>query len=171
MSRITARSRPGVDDFALTLSRKSANCCASGLAPMVVLLHRLLPRPLSAWSRFGVPAMTLLAEYKKVNLDGDGSAFTAREGAPEALRALCKDLEVPTLQAHGIDEDEWSGLLPLMAEQALASGSPADNPVVPTVDEIQDLHAQTYARQPASEENPDGHDSQARADGEVTTDD
>ncbi|TPQ24121.1 iron-containing alcohol dehydrogenase [Streptomyces sporangiiformans] len=63
----------------------------------------------------------------------------------EALRALCQDLEVPTPQAHGIDTDEWSRLLPLMAEQALASGSPANNRVVPTVEEIQDLYAQIYA--------------------------
>jgi alcohol dehydrogenase len=63
----------------------------------------------------------------------------------EALRALCEDLEVPRPQAHGIDKDEWFGLLPLLAEQALASASPADDPVVPTVDEIQDLYAQIYA--------------------------
>ena len=50
----------------------------------------------------------------------------------EALRALCQDLEVPTPQAHGIDEDEWFRLLPLTIEQALASGSPAGKPVVPT---------------------------------------
>ncbi|MFL5994008.1 MAG: hypothetical protein ACJ736_06800 [Streptomyces sp.] len=52
---------------------------------------------------------------------------------------------MPTPQAHGIDKDEGCRLTPLMAEQALASGSPADNPVVPAVDEIQDLHAQIYA--------------------------
>lgn len=52
---------------------------------------------------------------------------------------------MPTAQAHGIDKDEWFRLPPLMAEQALASGSPADNPVVPTVDEIQDLYAQIHA--------------------------
>ncbi|MEU6196566.1 iron-containing alcohol dehydrogenase [Streptomyces sp. NPDC047061] len=62
-----------------------------------------------------------------------------------ALRALCADLEVPTPQTHGIDKDTWLGLLPLMAEQALASGSPANNPLVPTADEIQDLYAQIYA--------------------------
>ncbi|WP_444972123.1 hypothetical protein [Streptomyces canus] len=52
---------------------------------------------------------------------------------------------MPTPQAHGIDKDEWFGLLPLMAEQALASASPANDPVVPTVDEIQDLYAQSHA--------------------------
>lgn len=76
--------------------------------------------------------------------DGDSDAVAA-DGLVEALRALCKDLEVPTPQAHGIDKDDWFRLSPLMAEQALASGSPANNPVVPTADEIQDLYAQIYA--------------------------
>ncbi|KOU58851.1 alcohol dehydrogenase [Streptomyces sp. MMG1533] len=76
--------------------------------------------------------------------DGDSNALAA-DRLVEALRALCQDLEVPTPQAQGIDKDEWFRLLPLMAEQALASGSPANNPVVPTVDEIQDLYAQIYA--------------------------
>ncbi|MEW2044348.1 iron-containing alcohol dehydrogenase [Streptomyces sp. NPDC005476] len=75
---------------------------------------------------------------------GDSAALAA-DSLVEALRALCKDLEVPTPRAHGIDKDEWFRLLPLTAEQALASGSPADNPVVPTVDEIHDLYAQSYA--------------------------
>jgi alcohol dehydrogenase len=48
-------------------------------------------------------------------------------------------------QADAIDKDEWFRLLPLMAEQALASGSPTNHPVVPTVDEIQDLYAQIHA--------------------------
>ncbi|MGW2568999.1 hypothetical protein [Streptomyces sp. NPDC001537] len=46
---------------------------------------------------------------------------------------------MPIPRAHGIDKDEWFRLVPLMAEQALASGSPVNNPVVPTVEEIQDL--------------------------------
>ncbi|MDQ0758246.1 hypothetical protein [Streptomyces canus] len=52
---------------------------------------------------------------------------------------------MPTPQAHGVDRDAWFLLAPLMAEQALASGSLANHPVVPTVDEIQDLYAQIYA--------------------------
>lgn len=76
--------------------------------------------------------------------DSDSNAVAAGR-LVEALRALCKDLEVPTPQDHGIDKAEWFRLSPLMAEQALASGSPAHNPVVPTADEIQDLYAQIYA--------------------------
>jgi alcohol dehydrogenase len=50
----------------------------------------------------------------------------------EALRALCKDLEVPTPQAHGIDKDERFGLLPLMAEHALASRRVRKTPMAMT---------------------------------------
>lgn len=76
--------------------------------------------------------------------DGDSDARAA-EMLVEALRTLCEDLEVPTPQAHGIDKDDWFRLSPLMAEQAIASGSPANNPVVPTTEDIQDLYAQIYA--------------------------
>ncbi|MEV7775072.1 iron-containing alcohol dehydrogenase [Kitasatospora sp. NPDC086791] len=62
----------------------------------------------------------------------------------EALRDLCRDLEVPTPRVYGIDPDAWARLTPLMAEQALASGSPANNPVVPTAGQIQDLYARIY---------------------------
>jgi len=50
------------------------------------------------------------------------------------LRALCKDLGVPTPRAHGIDKDECSRRSPLTAGQALASGIPARGPVVPTAE-------------------------------------
>ncbi|MEU7039514.1 iron-containing alcohol dehydrogenase [Streptomyces varsoviensis] len=63
----------------------------------------------------------------------------------QALRDLCTDLEVPTPAAHGIDKDAWTRLTPLMAEQALASGSPANNPRVPTAEEIESLYARIYA--------------------------
>ncbi|MFE7117373.1 iron-containing alcohol dehydrogenase [Streptomyces sp. NPDC057654] len=74
--------------------------------------------------------------------DGDASA-AAR--LVQALRDLCTDLEVPTPASYGIDKDEWFRLTPLMAEQALASGSPANNPKAPTAEEIQRLYAEIYA--------------------------
>lgn len=62
----------------------------------------------------------------------------------EALEDLCRFLEVPTPRSYGIAEDAWTSLTPLMAQQALASGSPANNPVVPAAEEIEGLYAQIY---------------------------
>jgi alcohol dehydrogenase class IV len=63
----------------------------------------------------------------------------------DALAELCHDLEVPTPKSYGIDENTWTGLAPLMAEQALASGSPANNPIVPTLEEIEQIYARVYS--------------------------
>jgi alcohol dehydrogenase class IV len=62
----------------------------------------------------------------------------------EALRALNRDLAVPSPAAWGIEEQRWNALLPLMAEQALASGSPGNNPRVPEKEEIVGLYRQVY---------------------------
>lgn len=47
-------------------------------------------------------------------------------------------------RAYGIDERRWQELLPVMAGQALASGSPANNPRVPSASEIEDLYRQAW---------------------------
>ena len=62
----------------------------------------------------------------------------------DELRALNDDLKVPTPKAYGIDEARYMELLPVMASQALASGSPGNNPRVPTADEIVDLYRRVY---------------------------
>ena len=64
----------------------------------------------------------------------------AAEKLAEGLAALNHDLDVPTPGAYGIDKAEWDEKLPLMAQQALASGSPANNPRIPTADEIMALY-------------------------------
>jgi alcohol dehydrogenase class IV len=63
----------------------------------------------------------------------------------DELRRLNQDLEVPTPQTWGIDPGLYEELLPVMAQQALASGSPANNPRIPTADEIIELYRRVYA--------------------------
>lgn len=63
----------------------------------------------------------------------------------EELAALNADLAVPSPAAHGIDRARWFDAIDLMAEQALASGSPANNPRVPSHAEIGRLYAEVYA--------------------------
>ncbi|MGN7134744.1 iron-containing alcohol dehydrogenase [Rhodococcoides corynebacterioides] len=60
------------------------------------------------------------------------------------LEQLCADVEVPTPSSHGIDRAEWDRLIPTMAQQALASGSPNNNPVVPTAEQIEDLYREVF---------------------------
>ncbi len=62
----------------------------------------------------------------------------------DELRQLNDDLTVPTLRDWGIDAGRYEELLPVMASQALASGSPGNNPRVPTIDEIVDLYRRVY---------------------------
>ena len=63
----------------------------------------------------------------------------------EALRDINRDLAVPTPKSYGINEARWTDLLPLMAEQALASGSPGNNPRVPDAETIQALYREAWA--------------------------
>lgn len=58
----------------------------------------------------------------------------------EALKALNEELQVPTPAAYGIEREQFFKLMPTMAEQAQASGSPANNPRVPTLDEMVEIY-------------------------------
>ena len=62
----------------------------------------------------------------------------------DELRRLNQDLAVPSPRAYGIERARYDELLPVMASQALASGSPANNPRVPTSDEIIELYQRVY---------------------------
>ncbi|MBY6676082.1 iron-containing alcohol dehydrogenase [Rhodococcus sp. BP-149] len=73
--------------------------------------------------------------------DGDDVASAA---LVTYIENLCATVEVPSPSAHGLDADKWEKLVPLMAEQALASGSPNNNPVVPTAQQIEELYRQVF---------------------------
>jgi alcohol dehydrogenase class IV len=62
----------------------------------------------------------------------------------DELRRLNQDLQVPSPKAYGIERTRYDELLPVMAAQALASGSPANNPRIPTSDEIIELYKRVY---------------------------
>jgi alcohol dehydrogenase class IV len=62
----------------------------------------------------------------------------------DELRRLNQDLKVPSPREYGIAAGRYEELLPVMASQALASGSPANNPRVPTSGEIIELYRRVY---------------------------
>jgi alcohol dehydrogenase class IV len=73
--------------------------------------------------------------------DGDASASAKLVAGLEALN---RQLSVPSPAEFGIDEAVWNGKLELMAEQALASGSPGNNPRVPSKAEIVSLYHEVW---------------------------
>jgi alcohol dehydrogenase class IV len=73
--------------------------------------------------------------------EGDQSAVAR---LIDELQRLNRDLAVPSPRAWGIDAGRYEELLPVMASQALASGSPANNPRVPSTDEIVALYRRVY---------------------------
>lgn len=76
--------------------------------------------------------------------DGEGDQSAVARLLDE-LRALNTDLQVPTPEAYGISREKWDAVKDIMAEQALASGSPGNNPRVPTADEIKALYDQAFS--------------------------
>lgn len=60
------------------------------------------------------------------------------------VKKLCRDLNIPNLRKWGIEQDAFEKALDKMATDALASGSPANNPRVATHAEIVDLYRVCY---------------------------
>jgi alcohol dehydrogenase class IV len=76
--------------------------------------------------------------------DEDEGSQAAVARLLDELRKLNKDLRVPTPREWGIDSARYEELLPVMASQALGSGSPANNPRIPTSHEIIELYRRVY---------------------------
>jgi alcohol dehydrogenase class IV len=64
----------------------------------------------------------------------------AAEKLVQNLRDLNKALKVPTPAEYGIDRQAWEKSIPMMARQAIASGSPGNNPRIPSEKEIEQLY-------------------------------
>lgn len=83
---------------------------------------------------------------RRVGMAGAGDDDAAAGVALcRGLETLNRELGVPSPQAYGVTWDDWSAAMPVMAEQALASGSPANNPRVPDAREIAGLYREVYA--------------------------
>jgi alcohol dehydrogenase class IV len=72
---------------------------------------------------------------------------TDQSAGEQLIRALYSrnaELKVPTPKEFGIKEEEFVALLPVMAAQALASGSPQNNPRIPTAKEIETIYRESW---------------------------
>ena len=116
--------------------------------PIGAIFH--LPHGLSnavllpAVTRFSIPGAP--ERYARVSremglCDSGATDDYAGEALVQGLERLNSELGIPRLRdAVGADQSAFELHLKKMAEDALASGSPQNNPLVPSADEIMDLY-------------------------------
>ncbi|HUR60573.1 MAG TPA: iron-containing alcohol dehydrogenase [Opitutaceae bacterium] len=127
----------------------SSVCLVHGMSrPLGALFH--VPHGISnamllpAVTRFSLPGA--IARYATVARTMGWSAHDASDEAAaqallEGLEELNRRLQIPRLRAHPrMQEQKFFSLLEKMAADALASGSPQNNPVVPTAPQIVELY-------------------------------
>jgi alcohol dehydrogenase class IV len=68
----------------------------------------------------------------------------ASQLAAKAIKTLIKDVKIPSLRELGVEKGKLDQLAPKMAEDAIASGSPGNNPRQATKEEIIELYKITY---------------------------
>jgi len=85
------------------------------------------------------PRFADVAEAMGENVAGLSVMAAARK-AVDAVRELAEDVQVPSLRGAGVDPEKLRELAPKMARDALASGSPANNPRRATAEEIVALY-------------------------------
>jgi alcohol dehydrogenase class IV len=74
------------------------------------------------------------------------SDLDAAELAADAVKRLVEDIKIPSLPGLGVDGKKLKELAPQMAEAAIASGSPGNNPRLATKEEIIELYHLAYAQ-------------------------
>jgi alcohol dehydrogenase class IV len=99
----------------------------------------LLPA-ITAWSISGAPARYASCARAMQLADAGDSDEQANQKLVAGLRQLCTDLQVPTPASFGISKAQWQQAIPTMAQQALDSGSPANNPLIPNAEQIATLY-------------------------------
>ncbi|MEP5567166.1 MAG: iron-containing alcohol dehydrogenase [Halioglobus sp.] len=104
----------------------------------------LLPE-VTAWSVDAAPVRYATAARVMGLAEDSDTDAVALTKLTEGLKQLNADLSVPSPGEFGIDVDVWNGSLELMAQQALASGSPANNPRIPEAEEIIELYQRVWS--------------------------
>ena len=84
------------------------------------------------------------ARAMRVALQSDSDSI-ANEKLMSELVAINDELKVPTLEEFGVDKTVFFEAQEVMAKQALASGSPANNPRVPSQGDIVDIYKKLWA--------------------------
>ncbi len=75
------------------------------------------------------------------------SVLDAAYLAADAVEGLNVDLKVPTLRELGVEEKKFNSIVEQMAADAIASGSPGNNPRKATQEEIVELYRRAFSKE------------------------
>jgi len=103
----------------------------------------LLPAVFEFTKEAALPRFADLAVIFRPDLK-DASDAEKADALIRELKSLCHELNIPNLAGWGIDRSEFYERIPKMCSDALASGSPDNNPRVPTAEEIGELYKICY---------------------------
>ena len=92
----------------------------------------------SAIERFAAIGRLIKPELKKASNEEAADALVLE------VKKLCIDLHIPNMKTWGIEEEKFTQVVAKMATDALASGSPGNNPGIPTHQEIVELYYVCY---------------------------
>ena len=84
------------------------------------------------------------AAARAVGASDSGDDATAARDFLTALGNLCREVEIPTLMEYGIDREKFFSVMDKMADDALASGSPANTIREVTKQNILDIYASLW---------------------------
>lgn len=123
-------------------------CLVHGMSrPIGALFHvphgisnaMLLPAVLEFSKEACVNRLADIGRIFEKSAEGRSNAESA-EQAVKHVKKICRTLAVPNLEEWGIDKNQFEKAVSKMSDDALASGSPDNNPRVPNKQEIQDLY-------------------------------
>jgi alcohol dehydrogenase class IV len=104
------------------------------LAPVVTNFS--LPAAVSRYAQ-----VARAAEFAPLTCTSDEEAASTMA---HGLSQLCSDLKVPLI-SEKVSREKFDNLIPKMAFDALASGSPGNNPLIPTAPQIESLYRDIFS--------------------------
>jgi alcohol dehydrogenase class IV len=130
-------------------------CFVHGMSrPIGALFHvphgisnaMLLPAVLECSLDACTKRLAEVSQFAGISLE-EQADYEAANQLVEHIKKLCLSLNITNLKKWGIKQEEFLPLLEKMASDALASGSPGNNPKIPSKEEIINLYKTCYEYQ------------------------
>ncbi|MFD0676569.1 MULTISPECIES: iron-containing alcohol dehydrogenase [unclassified Paenibacillus] len=103
----------------------------------------LLPAVLEFTCKSAITRMATIGRLLRPDLSTSTDELLATTCIKE-IKQLCKQLEIPNMKTYGIGQAQLDQVVDKMATDAITSGSPGNNPKVPTHEEIVALYYRCY---------------------------